>query len=57
MYWYTNLPRQSSSDFTEEDLKDAKPVMDVVLSPGDMLYMPRGWIHQACTLPDGQSKD
>jgi lysine-specific demethylase/histidyl-hydroxylase NO66 len=27
------------------------PVLDVVLSPGDVLYMPRGWIHHACTLP------
>ena len=51
------LPRTSSSDYTEEDLKDVKPVMDITLSPGDILYMPRGWIHQACTLPGGQSKD
>jgi lysine-specific demethylase/histidyl-hydroxylase NO66 len=27
------------------------PVLDVVLLPGDMLYIPRGWIHQAVTLP------
>lgn len=46
------LPRVSSRDFTEEDLKGMEPVMDVVLEPGDVLYMPRGWIHQACTLPD-----
>lgn len=45
------LPRVSSEDYTENDLKDVEPVMDVVLEPGDMLYMPRGWIHQACTLP------
>lgn len=51
------LPRQSSPDYTEKDLEDVKPVMDVVLSPGDMLYMPRGWIHCACTLPDGQGKE
>jgi len=30
--------------------------MDIVLSPGDLLYMPRGWIHQACTLEGGVSK-
>lgn len=52
------LPRVSSPDYTEEDLKEIEPVMDVVLSPGDMLYMPRGWIHQACTLEGGaNSKD
>lgn len=45
------LPRVSSRDFTEDDLKGMEPVMDVVLEPGDVLYMPRGWIHQACTLP------
>ena len=44
------LARQSSLDYVEEDLKGAvEPVLDVVLGPGDLLYMPRGWIHQACT--------
>lgn len=45
------LPRRSSGDYTEQDLKNIEPVLDVVLGPGDLLYMPRGWIHQACTLP------
>ena len=27
-----------------------EPVLDVTLEEGDLLYMPRGWIHQACTL-------
>jgi len=48
------LPRVSSEDFTEADLKGHEPVMDVILEPGDLLYMPRGWIHQACTLQDSQ---
>ncbi|GAX20479.1 hypothetical protein FisN_22Hh049 [Fistulifera solaris] len=47
------LPRFSSSDFREEDLVGIQPVLDVVLEAGDMLYMPRGWIHQACTLRSG----
>lgn len=47
------LPRFSSSDFKEEDLVGIQPVLDVVLEAGDMLYMPRGWIHQACTLRSG----
>jgi lysine-specific demethylase/histidyl-hydroxylase NO66 len=43
------LPRESSSDYTEDDLKGIEPVLDVVLGQGDILYMPRGWIHQAVT--------
>jgi lysine-specific demethylase/histidyl-hydroxylase NO66 len=46
------LPRVSSSDYTEEDLKDVEPALDVVLEAGDLLYLPRGWIHQACTLQE-----
>jgi bifunctional lysine-specific demethylase and histidyl-hydroxylase NO66 len=48
------LPRVSSRDYTEDELKDVQPLLDVVLSPGDLLYLPRGWIHQACTLDDNQ---
>ena len=43
------LPRESSRDFTEEDMKGIEPIIDVELGPGDLLYMPRGWIHQANT--------
>lgn len=46
------LPRVSSEDFTTEDLEGMEPVMDITLEKGDLLYMPRGWIHQACTLKD-----
>ena len=46
------LPRESSEDFTAEDLDGMKPVMDIILEQGDLLYMPRGWVHQACTLKD-----
>jgi lysine-specific demethylase/histidyl-hydroxylase NO66 len=31
-----------------------EPVLDVVLGPGDFLYMPSGWIHQACTCTTDQ---
>ena len=34
------LPRFSSQDFLQEDL--GKPVLDTVLHPGSLLYMPRG---------------
>ena len=35
------LPRTSSEDFTPEDLEGMKPVLDVTLEEGDLLYMPR----------------
>ncbi len=37
------------SDGRRQILDD--PVLDVILQPGDLLYIPRGWIHQAITLP------
>jgi lysine-specific demethylase/histidyl-hydroxylase NO66 len=43
----TTLPRTSSHDFSPSDLDP--PVLDIILEPGDVLYMPRGWIHQANT--------
>ncbi|KAA8496881.1 Bifunctional lysine-specific demethylase and histidyl-hydroxylase NO66 [Porphyridium purpureum] len=43
------LPRASSPDFSEADLSGCKPVIDCTLQPGDVLYMPRGWIHHANT--------
>jgi Cupin superfamily protein len=45
------LPRVSSKDFTEADMREQEPYLDVVLEPGDMLYLPRGWVHQGITLP------
>ena len=47
------LPRDSSQDFEEEEL--GKLLLDVTLHPGDLLYMPRGCIHQAEALPDAHS--
>ena len=49
------LPRTSSRDYTTQDLMSIEPVLDVVLGPGDLLYLPRGWIHQACTIPESKS--
>lgn len=51
------LPRVSSEDFTEDDMSAMEPVLDVVLEPGDLLYMPRGWIHHAVTLPPSQGNE
>ena len=50
-----SLPRQPSVDFTEEEMSHMKPVIDVELNPGDLLYIPRGWVHQANTVHGGQN--
>ena len=47
------LPLDSSRDFQEEEL--GRLLLDVVLQPGDLLYMPRGCIHQAEALPHTHS--
>jgi len=42
----------SSGDYTEKEVEEngEGSIMDVVLGPGDVLYLPRGWIHQAETV-------
>ena len=40
------LPRASSEDFSPEQLEGISPFIDADLQPGDVLYLPRGWIHQ-----------
>jgi len=48
------LARYSSSDLTVEQLAAlGEPMIDVTLQPGDLLYMPRGFVHQA----DAQATD
>lgn len=42
-----DLPRVSSVDFDQEDVKGLEVLYDRVLEEGDMLYLPRGRIHQA----------
>ena len=41
------LPRFSSPNFEQSDLGPC--ILDTVLEPGDLLYFPRGVIHQAVT--------
>lgn len=38
------LPRFSSGNFTEADI--GTPILEILLKAGDMLYFPRGFIHQ-----------
>ncbi|BBN05819.1 protein-L-histidine (3S)-3-hydroxylase / [histone H3]-trimethyl-L-lysine4/36 demethylase [Marchantia polymorpha subsp. ruderalis] len=47
------LPRFSSPDFSQDDIGD--PILDEILEPGDLLYMPRGTIHQAEATSDTHS--
>ena len=41
------LPLTGSADLPEDSIGD--PIIDVVLQPGDLLYLPRGFVHQATT--------
>jgi lysine-specific demethylase/histidyl-hydroxylase NO66 len=44
------LPRVSSEDFDEEALRRLCPTLtEIILEPGDVLYLPRGFIHSAVT--------
>lgn len=45
------LPRTSSGNFDQEEI--GAPIMEVTLEAGDMLYFPRGYIHQGVTI-DGE---
>lgn len=45
------LPRVSSKNFNQDEI--GEPVLQVTLEAGDMLYFPRGYIHQGVTI-DGE---
>uniref|UniRef100_A0A1A7YXB5 Bifunctional lysine-specific demethylase and histidyl-hydroxylase n=2 Tax=Iconisemion striatum TaxID=60296 RepID=A0A1A7YXB5_9TELE len=47
------LPVLSSPNFDQSDI--GKPILDVVLEAGDLLYFPRGFIHQGNCLPEAHS--
>jgi len=47
------LPRVSSPNLEQTDLGEC--ILDTVLEPGDLLYFPRGVIHQADTQDDNHS--
>ncbi|KAK6015611.1 cupin family protein, partial [Ostertagia ostertagi] len=49
------LPRESSGNFTDEDMKDRKPTFEGWIEAGDLLYIPRGFIHNATTDDDVHS--
>ena len=43
------LPLESSDNFTEEEMKGRVPVFEGWIEKGDVIYIPRGYIHQART--------
>nr|XP_019953193.1 PREDICTED: bifunctional lysine-specific demethylase and histidyl-hydroxylase NO66-like [Paralichthys olivaceus] len=47
------LPVLSSTNFDQRDI--GRPILEVVLEAGDLLYFPRGFIHQGDCLPDAHS--
>ena len=47
------LPSRPSGDLPEDVI--GEPLMDVVLEEGDVLYMPRGTIHQAVAQDRGST--
>lgn len=47
------LARDSSENFSQDEI--GEPIMEVILEAGDMLYFPRGFIHQADTVDDKHS--
>ncbi|XP_055606412.1 bifunctional lysine-specific demethylase and histidyl-hydroxylase NO66-like isoform X2 [Uranotaenia lowii] len=47
------LARFSSPNFEQSEI--GNPILEVTLEPGDLLYFPRGIIHQASTVPGHHS--
>ena len=48
------LPRTSSRNYHPNEVKQ-EPFIFEILAPGDILYVPRGWIHQGEVLPGEHS--
>lgn len=48
-----NLARYSSENFSQDEI--GEPILEVILEAGDVLYFPRGYIHQADTVDDKHS--
>ncbi|XP_071996864.1 ribosomal oxygenase 1 [Engystomops pustulosus] len=47
------LPQFSSVNFNDGDI--GEPILETILEAGDLLYFPRGFIHQGDCLPDAHS--
>jgi len=47
------LPAQKSKNFKSDC--PGEPIFDQILEPGDLLYIPRGWWHEASPIPDQET--
>ncbi|KAK8750328.1 hypothetical protein OTU49_014781 [Cherax quadricarinatus] len=47
------LPVNSSDNLSQDEI--GKPILDIVLNAGDLLYFPRGYIHQGCAVDNTHS--
>ncbi|KAL0123549.1 hypothetical protein PUN28_005809 [Cardiocondyla obscurior] len=47
------LPRYSSKNFDQSEI--GKPILDTIVKAGDLLYLPRGTIHQGMTVDNTHS--
>ncbi|XP_062973706.1 ribosomal oxygenase 1 [Elgaria multicarinata webbii] len=47
------LPQLSSNNFNQTEI--GEPILETILEAGDLLYFPRGFIHQGDCLPDAHS--
>uniref|UniRef100_A0ACB8FM41 Ribosomal oxygenase 1 n=1 Tax=Sphaerodactylus townsendi TaxID=933632 RepID=A0ACB8FM41_9SAUR len=47
------LPRFSSTNFLQSEI--GEPILETILEAGDLLYFPRGFIHQGDCLPEAHS--
>ena len=50
---YSNMIHFVPGNFSEHEI--GEPIFDKVLEPGDCMYFPRGYIHQANTLDESHS--
>ncbi|KAG5679741.1 hypothetical protein PVAND_009285 [Polypedilum vanderplanki] len=51
---FETLARTSSDNFPQNEV-GSEPIIDVILEAGDLLYFPRGFVHQANTVEDKHS--
>lgn len=55
LFPYTNEQVGKNGLPVPKEILEAEPLIDVILHPGDVLYMPRGYVHEAETGTDAPS--
>lgn len=49
------VPLPFSDQLQPVSVQGVSPVLEAVLAPGDLLYLPRGWVHDGRAVDDGPS--